>query len=376
MKKNILFVQSFLILPLLTSSFAFSMDSEKTTYANAAEKAPQLPQQPIQRKQRRQEKERQQRQSLPQPIKSTKTNSATEYLSPADAADAKSDLADAKERITGSSIEASEKTFLLYSIRNQSENKKFKNHVEPVVTGTLDAYYPREQETNTFEKSTLGIQTEARGIAFFGRLANSLTSYTKAVIGFFSNDTFEVDNQDHLRWLDKAITECTENDDMKSLLFIAQTCEEKYPSIRFSDSSALFKCLQEKYTKQVQASHQALQGYNQEYATKFNEESAALKEQIIQLSNAHGALTLQLAQAYETKIKEEQQKIADLQKFIAGTSVLLNRQDNLKKITLPAQNRLSIPENSVETVRHATDKRLSSLVTNSNLPLIYGPISK
>lgn len=366
MKKSILLVQSFLILPLLTSSFAFSSESDKTTYSKVASKTPQLP---IQRK----EKRERQRQSLPQPIKSTKTT--VEYISPTDAADAKADLAQAKEYITTDSDDSKARVYLLSTIKNQAASNILK-HVDFIEKSALDIHYPREKETNAFEKSTLGIQIEARGIGALTAITNYFSSYKTSVIGLLSNDTFEVDNQDHLGWLDKAITECTQTNDMESLTLIAKTCEEKYPSIRVSDSSTLFQYLQEKYTKQVEASHNTLHGYNTEHATKFNEESAALKEQIVQLCNTHKALTLKFTQGYEVKVQEEEQKIADLQKLIAGTSALLNRQDNLKKVTLSVKNPLLIPENSIETAQHATEKRLSSLVTNSNLPLIYGPISK
>src|SRR5579871_3601925 len=304
MKKNILLVQSFLVLPLLTSSFIFSMEKEKKTYSQAAKGAqlPPLPQlQPSLKNsngsiKRERKKQRQQRQSLVLPTESTKTEPVIEYLSPADAADAQQDLAQAKQNINQLKGLAD----LLHIINTLPAEKEL-NHVDSIEKSVSEAYYPRQAETDILAQSTLGIQTEARGFAFLGRIANSFTSYKKAVIGFLKNDTFEVDNQDHLAWLDKAIIECDEANDMQSLLFIAQTCEEKYPSIKFSDSSLLFQSLEKKYTQQVQASHQALQGYNQEYTTQYNEQSAALKEQITQLSNTHKALTAQLAQTYEAK---------------------------------------------------------------------------
>ena len=238
---------------------------------------------------------------------------------------------------------------------------------------------PKKAAVNPFEQSTLGLETQTKELGWMSSLANSfakkIKGNAKATLDYLTTDTFEVDNDAHIELLDNAIAECIASKDMESLMLIAQACAEKYPSVKSKKSGDLFDFLSAMYINQVKTAHTTLQILDQKNTTEFNNKSAALKEQIAQLSNTHKAMTADLAKAYEAEIKKEQEKLQNLQSIVLKTSVLLDKANSFKKVTLFPNNPLVVPANSVANVQQPTETVLSGLITRSNLPVIQGQIT-
>ena len=380
MKKNILLVQSFLLVPLISSSFSFSMEQNPTsTYATVVQKGTQLPQPPLKQsgsKKRKKKKLPIQKQELAQAtseeieIAPTQPIASKDYFSDEDKLNAKKDLKIATNNINTmpgiydllTAIQAVGGTSalnpvsIISSVEQPQTPVKIENLKIQVVDDLADSIL------SPSERSELAISQ---------RIWNSWRSNRTIALELLTTKTFEAHNAVHTEYFNKALEECAQHKDLLSLKAIMDACQAEEYKMNMQSAinhvAPVFNYLCDEYQAQIDASNKALIDYNQQCAMQMNEEAARLKANMVQLLNQHRNSVSGMAKAFEAKTKEESAKVEGL-KTLVHEVCALNRKVALRENELIFALPLVVPTNSVGKIEEATHKNIRHLLTNSNMP--------
>lgn len=425
MKKNILLVQSLLILPLISSSFIFSMDPEKTekTYATAVKGTPlgqQNQQNPLKQSGTTKKRKKKSSKQQPQATAATITDNAKikddaiapiekqetltiqqnvdqqplavtlddehgvkaeeeiaaqqnkEYFSDEDAINAKQDLELAK-----SLISETDYLELLSAIRSLGTNPVVKAEVQEEPVALVDTSTIKITVSEDLENSIL-FPSAYKALALSYQIRYALSTNRTLVLDLLQKDTFESNNAAHTEIFNKALEECATNKDIDSLANILNLCQtkEKYKQLQsaINHVAPAFNFLCDKYQAQITESNTILKDCNQQNAIQINKEAAHLKEEIIRLLDQHRKTTTEIANRLEAKVKEEQQKTKELQLLIANVSALnakIKPHENNLLFAFP----LDVPKNSVKEIEESTHIYVRRWLSNTNnIPQAKGAI--
>lgn len=379
MKKNILLVQTFLILPLMSSSLIFSMDQ---TYAAVTQRGTQLPQQQLRHsstKKRNNKKKSQTRpQQQPQALVTSENSEIApaqqiaqkNYFSDEDKTNAERDLEIAKNYVNDSSG--------LYDLLLTIQSLSNENGLSPVSITTslpgnktsVDMNGIKIEVSEDLADSILS-PSERTELGISQRIWNAWKSNRAIAIELLTNKTFETNNATHTEYFNKALEECAQQKDIASLKAIMDACQAK--EYKHGMQSAInhvapvFNYLCDEYQAQINTSNTALIAFNQQCAEQMNEESARLKENLKELLNQHRDSVSAMAKAFETKTNEETAKINQLKNLVGSVSAL-NRKTVSNQNHLFFALPLVVPTNSVGKIEDKTHQNVRHLLTHSSMP--------
>ncbi len=403
MKKNILLVHSFLVLPLLASSFIFSSEKRNDDFPILLQ--PSLKNSGSQQRKNRKERRREQP-SAPQiveqfietktpaikhveaiapivlaaseeqvtPQETVKTKNTSKYLitelSTEEQTQAKHDLEKAKSN--------SKNLVGFFSvIKTLSDQKSAQEnglrHVE-IKTTTHETPAPAKVIQITLsedlEKSVMS-PSESKGFGFADIIFNTIRSYRTTIIKLLGNETFEPTNADHKKYFNLALEECATHKDTQSLTQILHLCKEKekYNNLQSSLNhvAPAFNFFADDFATAITASNRALVTYNQECTMQINRASAELHEKLTGLLNDHREKVTAIAKMYNDRVDNEQENYSNKKALLASISAL-NAKVKSYEHELLFEYTLQIPTNAVAAIENDTHMKVRRLLTNKNMP--------
>lgn len=387
MKKNILLVQSLLVLPLMTSSFVLCMD-EKATYAEVTQKGTSLPKQTLAQKSKKaiakekkaaaREKAHASKWLIKEFTTEDKAN-AQEDLDKANAlawsiAGLSEVLAKIKEiesdnptsyHTFGSEVNARHKA----PEKTKYEVLNSKTTPTAVTENTAPKIVKMDVSTD-LEQSAL-TSLEKPGFSLSSSFFNAFKTYTQVVIKLIETKEFDQFNGTHKQYFNAALEECAQRKDIDSLEKMLKACQskEEYQSLQSAvhHVAPAFNYVSNQYQAQIVASNKDLAAYNQELAQQINDESAQLKEAMTKLLSQHREKVTALSAAFDARVKTEQEKELRLKNLITGVAAL-NAKASVDQNKIVETYRLTIPTNNVGMIEDVTHQAVRFHLTRSNMP--------
>jgi len=387
MKKNILLVQSLLVLPLMTSSFVLCMD-EKATYAEVTQKGTSLPKPtpaPKSKKTIAKEKRAAARE------KAHASKWLIKEFTTEDKANAQEDLDKAKALVWsianlsgvlsqikeiesnnptsyhafGSEVNARHKA----PEKTKYEVPNSKTAPTAVTENTAPKIVKMDVSTD-LEQSAL-TSLEKPSFSLSSSFFNAFKTYTQVVIELIETEKFDQFNGTHKQYLNAALEECAQRKDIDSLEKMLKACQskEEYQSLQSAvhHVAPAFNYVSSQYQAQIVASNKDLAAYNQQLAQQINDESAQLKEAMTKLLSQHREKVTALSAAFDAKVKSEQDKALKLKTLVTGLAALNAKVAPYQTMLIETHN-LTIPANSVRAIEDVTHQVVRSHLTRSNMP--------
>lgn len=213
--------------------------------------------------------------------------------------------------------------------------------------------------------------SKSESFGFATSILNAFKSYRQIAINLLETDAFDPMNGTHKENFNKALEECAYYQDSLSLEKIVNACQskEKYQGLQSAANhvAPAFNFVAGQYQAQIADSNKTLALYNQQLAQEMDEASIALKAKLTEVLNQHKEKVTALANAFDSKAKEEQNKQENLRKLVVGTAAL-NAKVKPYQDELLAIHQLTIPANSVKRIENDTHYTARSLITHSNMP--------
>lgn len=355
MKKNILIVQSLLVLPLITSNIALSMENP----IEATEKKTEFKQTMSDEEIAKQQATiRQNHSPVFAQLRNRFENKPTHIKSIP-----KSEYASSKP-IT---IVIPTEEIILPTIYLTSPETKIINISQPEPTNV---------PTNTPEMpsdllQSIMLPTEAKELTFFEKLSyhtSTAHQLLKRMISYLENDQFEVDNLKHFEWLYEAIETATTNKDVASLTKIAALCQEKYATtIRIPERLAqpAAEVLHAHYSLELSLANKKLQEKRQDQMTQWNFDTAACVKAINDIVIAYNQSIKENTDNFETSVTQETERIKNLRREVS-TFASLNREIRENTAKLLQNNPIQAPKNIFARTMGESQKRLNNLTNTVN----------
>ena len=371
MKKNILVVQTLLVLPLIHSSNLSSMQQQPKT--------------PLQKKQMREEKKKTYREKAIQ----------QETQKPTDISDAKNNLIAELEasfvtRNKNTDTEQSQSNKLTYAevatkpaktlptaTNNQHENINFNEFPFFSEMTQEAAAATTESLPNDLLQSAI-IPQEKKGFGILGSISYYIRDSIKNLISYLQNNSFDTSNASHFALLHEAIKKAIANNDFDSLATITALCQstEEYQSkIRISDDIAepTFNFCSTRYSEHVVHANKKLETNYQNNILQYNARTAALSEALQNAINSYNQDIKNITNEYDTLVEQETNHLSNLQKQISIIAAL-NKQNRKDAPRLLAAHTINAPKNQFP--KELTQKKLNSvLLITDHMPQIKVPES-
>jgi len=346
MKKNILIVQSLLVLPLITSSVALSMETAQS--------------------------------------KQTMSSQEIENLQPEIREKHSSVFAELRNRFESKPMYIQSIPRWEYASCKPIAIEMPTEIVMPIIyltspeIKTLSIPLPETTivPTNTPEMSNELLQsvmlpTETKELTFFEKLAyhaSTANQLLNRMIYYLESDQFDVTNLKHFEWLYEAIETATAYNDHKSLTTIATLCHDKYATtIRIPERIAqpAAEVLKTYYSTELSFANQALQIKRQEQMKQWNINTAACVKAINDIVNGYNQSVKEITNNFDTSVTQETERIKNLRREISTFSSL-NREIRKNTAELLTSNQINAPKNIFARTMGESQKRLDSMAKTVN----------
>lgn len=414
MKKNILVVQSLLLLPLITSSFTLGMEKPSAMQKKQAKVQNQRKKPLPTPRQKAEQRQQQQAQKLNYKDVVVNTMSKEEkkaYLEKKERETYENNRnlieelkvsiaqrADKVERIDKILAEAVTPTTPPMSI-NSPESKSdeyeyvdyqefpFNNHTSSSTSSSSETTSTESSSTSNESSSSSSssvsessilasvmLPTEKKGLGIGGNLMyylspNSLVS----LVNYLIKETFDADNADYFDWLNEAIIKgvsAPNNRTYGILMTIASLCQqkEKYKkSIRISDDAAQksFDFYDTHYTTVINDLNKALEEKQRDTILQYNQRTIAFAKFITEAVNSYHNDIQKIADNYTTEMNKATEKITLTQKDLITFSAL-NKSIRNKTTDLINRPGLVILENECENQIKNEKRYLEKMLKTTN----------
>ena len=421
MKKNILLVQSLLVLPLLSSYTLLSMDYkaaaerglvERQSSSDAIQKSKKQ-----QKRAARKEKARQQRAALTASAEtlkdmgssseSSKTDSdiaqpfaeniATEQLEAIIQAEQDTMTSQARDNLAAAADQILQlnnreeikdlvrKTPALQTLLELSASVKTDiattetqtvTAVEPIQTSTPEALQQEAVVTNDamldLGKSVL-LPTQEKGLGW-NWFRSPFSSHRTQVISILKNKTFEIDNKSYFDLLNNAVQEAIDQKDVESLLTIADLCQqdEYKKTIRIDDekAQAASAFLSQTYTQHIDLANTEIQKAEERNTWAYNTATLALITGLEKEICKYRDNVNRFGESYNTTVLEKQKTATDLKERL---KIFAQLNSGMKKglTDLVWVKTIDTPEeNPILKQLDKSEWRLQSVLRTGKIPTI------
>lgn len=353
MNKNMLIVQSLLLLPLITPSLSLGMKKKhhKKSYKDITTKniSPNL------------------RPSL----KTTPNDNPNDNLA---------DNNPYKELINSvnfpSLVKANKQ--ITNSPENSQENLETPNEFFISAEASLNHDISPEniQPTNTIDTltQTIVVNKEEKGFGIFGSLSYYLGDSIKNIISYLQTQTFDITNGSHFNLLNEAIKKSIENKDFDSLVLIATLCQstdEYKNNIRISNEIAAtaFEFCDTKYKDTINNANNNLQTNYQNSVVQYNNKTIAFAQTINELVKTYQQDIHDISKEYSTLVEKEDLHVVNMNNQLTTVSALNSVvREKIKNISNGAF--LTFPNNEIIDNKNKSQELFELLNKTSNLPKI------
>ena len=416
MKKNILVVQSLLLLPLVTSSLSFAMDKpsamqkKQAKVQNQRKKPLPTPREKAEKRQNAQAQklnykdvvintmsDKEKKNYLQRKEEETKQNSHNlmEELKVSIAFREKTDqidkmLASMKITTPPTSISSSET-----NISNELDNIDYKEFPffessscstssSSATTSTESSSISQSselKETSSIIQASVMLPTEEKSLGLQGNFTYYTQNTVSGIISLLIKKNFDIQNASYFNWLNEAIQNAVENGHYGSLITIAAICqnnEEYKNSIRISDDSAekSFNLFEVHHKAEVNNLNKILEEKQKNSILEYNNKTIAFAKFISEATDRYNKDIQNITDNYNAEIEKANKQIA-LTKSQISTFSALNKSTRKKIINLVDGSTITIPKNKCMSKKEKRENSLAQLLDISNsLPTIKEPQTK
>ncbi|HLC07201.1 MAG TPA: hypothetical protein VJJ26_03360 [Candidatus Babeliales bacterium] len=422
MKKNILLVQSLLILPLISSSILLSMGKptvlgteNKLTYREKLETPINRSKSSIKREKKRQKQQ--------QALKSSAEIRAEPKVTAEPTAITQTVQITPIEVVMNSDIDQEILQFLITEQETQIAEELTKELSDVIrkleqlagkedLIKILDALPVLQTKEKVTEAQTAPVATEtvytttpaneaieteavvaddviamlAQSVMLpqetkdLGYLESAKIGFAKAtgrlrylIISALVNESFDVKNALLFDLLNDAVTEATAKNDFDSLEKLVTLSETgKYKGlIRISDATAraAFESCCTHHKTQIDTANLIVQKTNDSNAVAFNTQTEFFKTQVVLAMDMYQREVQKIA-VNGDKFIDQQNETLKKQRALIATLGCLNQSIRKEASTFLTQNSVTVPKNIVTATQEPSDQRIKSILNRSNIPTI------
>lgn len=239
--------------------------------------------------------------------------------------------------------------------------------IEPVITDDAREMFAQSVILPT-EKKDIGYLETAKI-----RVATVTGRLRYAVIAALENGSFDTENALSFELLNNAFAEATVKNDFEALNKLATLSETgKYKGlIRISDevARAAFESCCTHHKNWINSATLITEKINDQNAAKFNMQTDLFKAQIKAASELYQQQVQKIILDGNQSI-EPQQKQLEQQRTALASLGYLNKTIRKDINTFLTQNTPNIPKNIVAAAQEPSDRRLQSILNRSNVPTI------
>lgn len=243
----------------------------------------------------------------------------------------------------------------------------------PCEIETIDLPLPQQyiqnndvQNTQDALFSSVILPVTEKELSFFEKL-NYYTSTANQILQKVMYDletgAFDVQYKTSFDILEEAIATATKNNDVKALATIASLCQQKYPTtIRISNNIAqpASEALKTHYSNELSLANDMLQKQHEEKIKQWNRETAACMTSILTAINSYQHNIKAIHESYDASLQQENERIKNLRKDVSTFSTL-NREIRPSTAELLQNNQLKNPNNIHSTTMLTSEMRLGSI---------------
>jgi hypothetical protein len=342
MKKNILIVQSLVLIPLITPSLTLGMEISHKKITGKSELKQIMPNEEIE--------------ALQSIVKEQHIPVFAELI----------------KKFEGKTDNESKDTEVQTTSVNLilSEIETINVAMPECMSTPKNVVTPIQEQPNALVQSVM-LPTEKKGLSFFKSFSyktSTANQVLKSVIYELETSTFDTKNLTSFEILEEAITTATNNKDAKSLITIATLCEEKYPkTIRISDNVAeqASQVITAHYMTELNIKNEELNNKAQERRQQWNTSTLACVKTINDAISTYNQNVQNIADNYNKSVEQKSADTEHLRTQIKTFS-LLNREIRGDITGLLINNKIKQPKNILAKTMGQSTSELNSIVTALN----------
>jgi hypothetical protein len=255
---------------------------------------------------------------------------------------------------TSNLVESEVETINLPAPEHRTHNNTNNDQINPLLTSVI--LPTAEKELSWSEK--------------FNYYTSTSNQILQQILSDLETGAFDVRYKTSFDLLEEAITTATKNNDVQALAKIAALCQQKYEIwIRISDKVAqpASELLRSHYSKELALANNTLEQKLEKRTKEWNLETVACMTSIISTIATYQENMKKMHENYNTSLEQENKRITDLRRDVSTFSCL-NKTIRPATADLLTNNQLKTPKNDVHScIMSVSEKKLNDVMESVKL---------